>query len=338
MNDQYFILFANCIPVKGANRSLICDVQRNTFDLIPDDLHEVLNLTKLKSLSEIKTLYGEDNIATIDEYFDYLVEKEYGFWGTKEDLKQFSPLDLNWHSPYEITNAILDISDLTDYDLTPIISQLELLGCVDLQIRMFSKKSIEFLENTLNLFITKRIKSIQLLIHFDESIEEECFITLCNIHLRITSIIIHSAPFEKEIMVPGLRTYIYYSQKAITDASHCGQILPSYFSANIDLFTEAHLHNTCLNKKISVDIYGEIRNCPSMKASFGHVSTTTLAEALSKPQFKEYWNLSKDQIEVCKDCEFRYICTDCRAYIQDSNNFSSKPLKCNYDPYTSTWK
>jgi hypothetical protein len=45
----------------------------------------------------------------------------------------------------------------------------------------------------------------------------------------------------------------------------------------------------------------------------------------------------KDDIEVCKDCEFRYICTDCRIFKNDSNDIYSKPKKCNYDPYTNTW-
>jgi hypothetical protein len=40
---------------------------------------------------------------------------------------------------------------------------------------------------------------------------------------------------------------------------------------------------------------------------------------------------------VCKDCEFRYICTDCRAYLEDPYNEYSKPLKCGYDPYTGEW-
>ena len=39
-----------------------------------------------------------------------------------------------------------------------------------------------------------------------------------------------------------------------------------------------------------------------------------------------------------KDCEFRYICTDCRVFIQEDANILSKPLKCNYNPYTALWE
>lgn len=80
------------------------------------------------------------------------------------------------------------------------------------------------------------------------------------------------------------------------------------------------------------------KNCPSMKESYGNIKDTTLIEALEKPGFKKYWNITKDQINVCKDCEFRYICTDCRAYLEDPDDIYSKPLKCGYNPYTCEWE
>ena len=89
--------------------------------------------------------------------------------------------------------------------------------------------------------------------------------------------------------------------------------------------------------KVSVDQNGNIKNCPSMKETFGNIKDTTLSEAIEKPGFKKYWDINKDKIHVCKDCEFRYICTDCRAYVEDPEDILSKPLKCGYNPYTGEW-
>jgi len=75
-----------------------------------------------------------------------------------------------------------------------------------------------------------------------------------------------------------------------------------------------------------------------MSKSYGNIKDTSLEEALNKKGFKDLWNINKDKIKVCQDCEFRHICTDCRAYIENPNDIYSKPLKCGYDPYTSTWK
>ena len=74
-----------------------------------------------------------------------------------------------------------------------------------------------------------------------------------------------------------------------------------------------------------------------MKDSFGNIRNTKLEDAYSQEKFKKYWNITKDKIKVCKDCEFRYICTDCRAYLADSKDNLSKPLKCGYNPYIGEW-
>lgn len=75
-----------------------------------------------------------------------------------------------------------------------------------------------------------------------------------------------------------------------------------------------------------------------MKESFGNIKNITFQGALKAKDFKKYWNINKDKISVCKDCEFRHICTDCRAYIENPEDIYSKPLKCGYDPYTATWE
>lgn len=71
--------------------------------------------------------------------------------------------------------------------------------------------------------------------------------------------------------------------------------------------------------------------------SFGHINKTSLKNVSLKDEFINLWSINKDQVLVCKDCEFRHICTDCRAYLKDPSDLYSKPLKCNYDPYTAQW-
>lgn len=131
---------------------------------------------------------------------------------------------------------------------------------------------------------------------------------------------------------------VYFLENEIKSFANCGIVSRNYFGVDKDKVIESINHNSCLNRKISIDKDGNIKNCPSMAESFGNIKDTTLEEALNKPGFKKYWNITKDQIEVCKDCEFRHICTDCRAYIEDPENQYSKPLKCGYNPYTNEWE
>lgn len=75
-----------------------------------------------------------------------------------------------------------------------------------------------------------------------------------------------------------------------------------------------------------------------MQKSYGNIQTTTLEEALNKSGFKDLWSIKKDDIKICQDCEFRHICTDCRAFIDDPNDIYSHPAKCTYNPYQAKWK
>jgi len=74
-----------------------------------------------------------------------------------------------------------------------------------------------------------------------------------------------------------------------------------------------------------------------MEQSFGNIKDITLEEALNKPGFKDLWGIRKDDIDVCKDCEFRYMCTDCRCIIKNPDDIYSQPAKCGYNPYIAKW-
>jgi len=75
-----------------------------------------------------------------------------------------------------------------------------------------------------------------------------------------------------------------------------------------------------------------------MGTSFGDANQESFHDVIQNEEFKVKTSINKDQIAICQDCEFRYICTDCRAYLLDQDNPLSKPLKCAYDPYTGVWK
>lgn len=76
--DSFFLLFANCMPVKGAARSLICDLQRGKYYYIPNDLYDILQITRDTKLTDIYNLYDKSNHEIVDEYFDYLLENDLG--------------------------------------------------------------------------------------------------------------------------------------------------------------------------------------------------------------------------------------------------------------------
>ena len=78
--EEYFKIYSNCLLVRGRNRSVICDLQKNIFKLIPNDLFEILDRFDGHSISKVKEFYSNAFNETIDEYFSFLVENQFVFF------------------------------------------------------------------------------------------------------------------------------------------------------------------------------------------------------------------------------------------------------------------
>lgn len=331
-----FKLYTNCIPVKGATRSVICDLQRGKYDFIPNALFEILQNLDGQDKDSVIDRYDPKYQSIIEEYFSFLEAEEYIFYTDQPEA--FPNLPLEYETPFECTNAIIDFNDQSNHDINLIIPQLDELGCQAIQIRVYTQKDISFFTDLLQCTQLSKIRSIEILACYDESwLDTEKLNELHKFNHRITRVFIHAAPLEKMDFIDIQEVIpIFFFRSKITDHTHCGVISPEWFSLNITSYTESIFYNSCLNKKISIDVNGNIKNCPSMKSTFGNINNVDLKEVLLNDRFKFLWTIKKDDISVCKDCEFRYICTDCRAYLPSSEIYS-KPAKCKYDPYTGTW-
>ena len=62
-----------------------------------------------------------------------------------------------------------------------------------------------------------------------------------------------------------------------------------------------------------------------MTKSYGNVRQRQLKSAIQTAAFQQVWAITKDKIDKCRDCEFRYVCTDCRAFLEEPDNEFSKP-------------
>lgn len=342
-NLKYFIFFPCCFLVLGAKRSLIYDPQREKLQFIPNDLyHFVLDNNKLL-MTRILSNYTDDDHNIVLEYIEFLVKNEFAFIGTKKDIKVFQNINYKWSTYSKITNAIYEYSLFGKIYIKKTLIQLNLMKCNSLQIISYDV-NLNLLElNSLLSDVAKFqfLSDIELIIPYNKEFDSFELEKFLNKFLIVNKLIIHSSPTDNVKRLSN-NTLFCYSSKVLLNRKLCGTISDKFFSLNIKLISESIKHNSCLNRKISIDVNGNIKNCPSMPESYGNIKDTTLEEALNKPGFKKYWNVTKDMIEVCKDCEFRYVCTDCRAYTErttfDKEEIDlSKPLKCGYNPYTNEW-
>ncbi len=332
-----FILFTDCITVKGVNRSTILDLTRGVYYLIPNDLWSILNKEQGNTIEEIIIKYGTQNEDIVLGYFEFLTKRELIFFNSNKNL--FPKINLkNWDIPSTIYQAIIDFKENFDCINFDVFHSLASLGCKYIQLRFYKNVNIneitEILENTVGL----NILGIDLILkkHDGLSISE---LKRINKFLNVNNIFFYNANELKNDQSFDTKSpfNIYSFKDDISSHKQCGNISSSYFNVNLSNVSNSIKNNSCLNKKISIDSDGNIKNCPSMTESFGNIKTTRLESVVKNEKFRKYWSISKDKIDVCKTCEFRYICTDCRAYIEQPNDLYSKPLKCGYDPKTNVW-
>lgn len=339
-NSKYVCLFASCLITKGENRALLSDTQRGTFELIPNDMVTFLEHTKHLTLENIFTMYGASNKEILESYLDFLLRDEYIFLTDEVTKEHFLPLKKQWKSPHIIANAIIDIASYheTSTYYNDVIRQLDTLRCQALQIRSYTALTIDEITHLVSVVNDTCIESIELYTTYSEHLTPQLLNTLLFEYTKVATIIVHSAPHINDIeVVKGLST-IHYTEEVLVSEQCCGIVSKKYFNPNKDVFMESQFHNTCLNRKIAVDKDGFIKNCPSMRNHYGHCSKHTLEEVVQQEKFKALGNITKDQISVCNTCEFRHVCTDCRAYVEDPSDIYSKPLKCGYNPATNTWE
>jgi radical SAM protein with 4Fe4S-binding SPASM domain len=93
--------------------------------------------------------------------------------------------------------------------------------------------------------------------------------------------------------------------------------------------------NSCLGNQVAIDTQGEVRPCLWWPSEVGNIHQENLKEIIIEGRFNRFWETTKSAIEVCKDCEYIYNCHDCRLNsFNPDENFLSKPVFCNYNPYT----
>jgi SPASM domain peptide maturase of grasp-with-spasm system len=333
IKNKIFNLFANCKVVKGHTRAVICDLQRNNIYPIPLSLLTILKLHGTVTFNDLLETYGKENEIILEEYFDFLLSYELIFFHDNPEL--FPTMSDFWDEPFEITNCIIDFNEVNVEKIMCIKNVIGNTPIKALQIRVFKEIKASELDLVLANIKPMGLNSIELILKYSNNISLDEFANICNKYSYIFTITVFNSPNESVFHYKNdAFGQIFYKKDFVLSEKSCGNITPDFFTINTKTYTESLHHNSCLNRKISIDTQGNIKNCPSMLESFGNIYDNTFEEALAKHEFKKYWFINKDQIHACKNCEFRYICTDCRAYLEDPKDILSKPLKCGYNPYS----
>ncbi|KGE12744.1 grasp-with-spasm system SPASM domain peptide maturase [Sphingobacterium deserti] len=340
-NEVYFKLHACCVPVKGAYRSCLYDLQRRSLELIPNEMTDLLEELRTYPIKQLKEQYDKSECEVIDEYLQFLIDNDYGFFCETSELARFPDLDFEFDWPNQITNVVIDTDKLSRHDYADIFTKLRAINCETIQMRYFYDIDEHSLKNILSLAKQYDFDNISLVIPYTDILSR--LIIEIEQNIPLTEVIFWGeSDLEYELSKARFKEIdinFSFITTSLLDEACCGFVSIDNFTVNINMFSEATRYNSCLNRKLSIDKKGLIKNCPSSGTNYGHISRVgELLKIIELANFKRYWQVNKDKIEICKDCEFRYCCIDCRVFVSDPLNEYSKPSSCLYDPYTAKWE
>ncbi|WP_293914759.1 MULTISPECIES: grasp-with-spasm system SPASM domain peptide maturase [unclassified Sphingobacterium] len=336
---RFFNLYSDIYITKGYNRILISDLGRSISKLYPLELHELIEELKSSSIESVLENYDLESKTIVEEYIGYLLEKEYGFVTEGDWDKNFLPLSYEYHDHQQISNLFIEVEKL-EIPAT-LIQSIANLRISHLVIFCRSAASAQELIDFEKAFDNTAVEGLKLYSAYSPELNADFLENVHNQTQRIYHLVFFQCEKTPVLQNTGYRFTLDFKRDSLSIHS-CGKVNVDYFNTNMPKVLEAINHNSCLHKKLGIDIDGNIRNCPVMPQSFGNINTMTLEEVLQQGAVQQYWNMTKDEITVCRDCEFRNVCTDCRAFTERSHyNESgldiSKPLKCGYDPYSNEW-
>lgn len=326
---EIYLHFSNCIPVRGYNRTAIYDLQKNKYILVPNQIFDLIQKNNYRisyrSITEEKKTY-----------INNLVTEGYGTIIDSASAPFFHKIELKWDTNSHISNAQIDINIMKKGHkkiVLKTISQLKKLGCKNIQINFIEDASFEKYVEIIKCFNSlKDIESISLIIKHNEAVIKkiDSFFIINNF---ISNIIIYSS--NKNYF--DCEKNIYFTKNSINDRLNY-QIDYKYFRSNIQLFSESLEYNNYFNKKIGVDSNGFIKNSPELSEIFGNILSDSISELLQKEKMQKYWAVKKDDIDVCKYCEYRYMCIDSCPPKKRVDGTWYRPIECNYNPFICKWK
>ena len=321
--------FSNCIAVKGYIRAALYDLQRTRYLLVDNSFADLLFTYENKIPIDKLNIDGKNCI-------NELIEDDWGIVATESIIHLFPKLSLKWKHYSEITNAQIDFDNYEadfDYFFSDILPQFESFSCKALQVNFLKPIDYKTLCKFLERFNDTQIHILVIFLPY-VLISAQDNSALHALQPRLNFLFYYSCP--PDLNNSGKNEKSFYSVNDIS-IRNSNIISTDYFTTNITFFSESQEFNTYYNRKICIDAKGNIKNTPEQDDYYGNIKNIRLDEVINIDTFKSFWNVHKDMIDVCKDCEYRHMCVDSCSLSKRKDNTWYRVKECNYNPYIAKW-
>ena len=299
--DTYLLLFSFCKVVKGEEKSIICDFQKEKIKFIPNEMVTVIEMLQEQTFDFVKSQFVED-LGIFNSYITFLSEE--GFVYYNEYNENFVDIENYWASPEIINNAIIEYN-FDNYNLADVLIQLDdlLTKFIEFRFTTFTEENITELTEVLENCTDSVLRSARIYMPYESKEMSQKLIEIVKIFPVVDCIVFYNSNFNKLIEKDDQQTF--FITQTIEDITKAN-IDRKFLVNNIEFFYECQKFNPYYNKKVSVNSKGEVKNCIKNKAIFGNLKDSSLEQIVKTSEFQEFWYAAHDQIVEVKNSELRY--------------------------------
>lgn len=314
--DHYLNLFASCPIVQGYSRSIIVDLQRNNYWFITNEQAQVFKEQNSVNIAKIYTQLQADTEEVIENFIHFLIDNEIAYLSNDDESDLFPNINFKWKSTSVINTLSVDVESCE-----PIITKEHIKQLRTKNLILICKKKID-LNALLETYQKTPLRSIEIIINSKDYLKNS-LIQIASQHPKITAFHLRKSKETKTIIYNHIP--FFYTQKS--------DYRMHTFRIDIRLFSEAIHFHPYFNQRMHINTKGQIKNSAETKKTFGNINDDNLVDIVESPAFRRLWNVKKEDIDICHDCEFRFMCVDKRIPHKRADKKWYSNEECTYNPY-----
>lgn len=340
MSSDNLYLFADCIATEGFKNTLLVDFTRRKHFVFPSVYYKFLRERRINFNLLLKQFSAPQDEVELRKFIDFLQENELVFCCPLELDDQFDPIPETFNEPGALFSAVLELPtcDNPEYDLTEAIKCVSQHGVRHIQLISQDYVELFRIQKVLESLRTSSLRSIEMMFRFNPKYLNVEWSEIFKNHQRLANITIHSADQKANIDYgnnTGMGLLIWTPRK-LDYQSHFTSLRRENFVYDLRYFMEAKHYNPYFHRKICVTERGHIKKCLSQEKSFGRINAVDMTKTVESIEYKQLDFINKDQVSGCKNCEYRYVCSDSRTPEPDQEGWKHNS-NCFYDPLNGIW-
>ncbi|MGK7390624.1 MAG: hypothetical protein ACNS60_09740 [Candidatus Cyclobacteriaceae bacterium M2_1C_046] len=325
--DGYLHLYPDCVLVSGYTKDCIYDMTRSIYFYINHSTTEIIKVLKFKS---IKNFLSTSSLAVkeaTESIINFILDNQLGFIDkfslyNETYISNLSPIRLPYSKIQNI--SILNAEKIVSQkSLTDVVEYAEERNIPSLNL-LFNEEIVNLIDIyrfTTSIISATTIQYICFYIPFSESL----FITSKSLLLdfSICEIVLYNSESNIKLNVgenDNAITLTTLQKNEILYGNYDGFVYKSCFKPIKLLYYISKKENSFWANRALLNL-----------SDTGKINEKDI---ISKPK---YSNVSKTQINVCKDCQHRFMCVDKRVPEKSMSRGYYLKGECGYNPYTDTW-